>query len=132
MKKAALLTSALRHALATLSASGLTEWPAFRGVNRQGQLGRDALCDHAVALIVKRSIVAGAIARGASEADALATAKRFAGHSLRSGLATSAAANDAPGHLIQAQLRHKKFDTTSGYIQTAMLHRRNAAGMAGL
>ena len=115
-----------------LSASGLNEGPAFRSINRHGQLGDAALCDHAVALIVKRSIVAGAVARGATESDAAATARRFAGHSLRSGLATSAAANDAPGHLIQAQLRHKKFDTTSSYIQNAMLHRRNAAGMAGL
>lgn len=115
-----------------LATSGLTEGPAFRSINRHGQLGDAALCDHAVALIVKRSIVAGAMARGATESDALTTAKRFAGHSLRSGLATSAAANDAPGHLIQQQLRHKKFDTTSGYIQNAMLHRRNAAGMAGL
>ncbi|WP_295844932.1 hypothetical protein [Tardiphaga sp.] len=39
--------------------------------------------------------------------------------------------NDAPGHLIQQQLRHKKFDTTSGYIQSAVLHKRNAADMAG-
>ena len=115
-----------------LSASCITEGAAFRSINRHGQIGGAALCDHAVAFIVKRSIVAGAIARGATKSDALESAKRFAGHSLRSGLATSAAANDAPGHLIQRQLRHKKFDTTSGYIQAADLHRKNAAGMAGL
>jgi integrase len=63
---------------------------------------------------------------------ALATARRFAGHSLRSGLATSAAANDTPGHLIQRQLRHKKFDTTVGYIQDAELLKKNAAAMVGL
>lgn len=125
-------TCPVRAWRAWLAASGLTEGPAFRSVNRHGQLGRDALCDHTVAIVVKRSIVAGAIAKGASEVDAIATAARFAGHSLRSGLATSAAANDAPGHLIQRQLRHKKFDTTSGYIQAAELHRKNAAGMAGL
>ncbi|HEY5505202.1 MAG TPA: hypothetical protein VIK28_08590 [Sedimentisphaerales bacterium] len=48
------------------------------------------------------------------------------------GLATSAAANDAPGYLIQRQLRHAKFDTTSRYIRAGELHRKNAAGMAGL
>jgi len=125
-------TCPVRAWRAWLAASGLTDGPAFRSINRHGQLGRDALCDHTVALVVKRAIVAGAIAKGASEADAIVTAARFAGHSLRSGLATSAAAHDAPGHLIQRQLRHRKFDTTSGYIQAAELHRKNAAGMAGL
>ena len=51
--------------------------------------------------------------------------------SLRSGLATSAAALVVPSHLIRGQLRHQKFDTTSGYIKTAQLHQRNAAGMVG-
>jgi hypothetical protein len=48
------------------------------------------------------------------------------------GLANSAAANDTPGHLIQRQLRHKKFDTTVGYIQDAELLKKNAAAMVGL
>lgn len=34
------------------------------------------------------------------------------GQTLRSGLATAAAAIDAPGHAVQRQLRHKRFDTT--------------------
>ena len=59
-------------------------------------------------------------------------AARFAGHSLRSGLATSASANDAPGQAIQRQLRHKKFDTTMNYIRVGQLFKKNAAGMAGL
>jgi len=56
----------------------------------------------------------------------------FAGHSLRAGLATSAAGNNAPGHLIQQQLRHSRFDTTVGYIRAGQLFKQNAAGMAGL
>jgi hypothetical protein len=43
-----------------------------------------------------------------------------------------AALNDTPSHLIQRQLRHKKFDSTAGHIQAAELHRKNAAGMASL
>jgi integrase len=125
-------TCPVRAWRAWLQASQITVGPAFRSINRHGQLGEAALCDHAVALIVKRSIVAGEMASGASAFNAVVTARRFAGHSLRSGLATSAAANDAAPHLIQRQLRHKKFDTTSGYIQAADLHRKNAAGMAGL
>ena len=125
-------TCPVRAYRAWLQAAGITEGPAFRKIDRHGKIGADALCDHSVAFVIKRTIVAGEIGNGASEQEAAQVAKRFAGHSLRSGLATSAAANRAPGHLIQQQLRHKKYDTTSGYIQSALLHSENAAGMAGL
>jgi integrase len=125
-------TCPVRAWRAWLEVSKITEGPAFRSVNRHGQLGADPLCDHSVAFVIKRAIVAGAVAGGASKEEAVATAKKFAGHSLRSGLATSAAANRAPGHLIQRQLRHKKFDTTAGYIREAELLIENAAAMAGL
>jgi hypothetical protein len=62
--------------------------------------------------------------------EAETAAARFAGHSLRSGLATSASANDAPGQAIQRQLRHKKF--AMKYIRSGQLYKKNAAGMAGL
>ena len=82
--------------------------------------------------MIKRAVTAGEIANGASAAEAMMTASKFAGHSLRAGLATSAAFNDAPGHLIQAQLRHKKLDTTMKYIRAGELFKKNAAGMVGL
>jgi integrase len=113
-------------------AGQISEGPIFRQINRHGHVGAEALCDHSVAFIIKRAIVAGELGNGASKEEALATARRFAGHSLRSGLATSAAANDTPGHLIQRQLRHKKFDTTVGYIQDAELLKKNAAATVGL
>jgi len=106
-------TCPVRAWRAWLEVSKITEGPAFRSVNRHGQLGGDPLCDHSVAFVIKRAIVAGAVEGGASKEEAAATAKKFAGHSLRSGLATSAAANRAPGHLIQRQLRHKKSSTPS-------------------
>ena len=59
-------------------------------------------------------------------------AARYAGHSLRSGLATSAAMGGAAGHQIQKHLRHKRYDTTAGYIRAASLFKDNAAGAAGL
>ncbi|WP_083514632.1 site-specific integrase [Bradyrhizobium manausense] len=125
-------TCPVRAYRAWLQAAGITEGPAFRSINRHGTLGGDALCDHSVALVIKRAIVAGEIANGAAKSEAAATARRFAGHSLRSGLATSAAVHEVAGHLIQRQLRHKKYETTSGYIQDAELLRKNAAGMVGL
>ena len=58
--------------------------------------------------------------------------ERFSGHSLRAGLATSAAMKDIPEHLIQKQTRHKSVDVLRGYIREGELFKRNAAGMLGL
>ena len=107
------------------------EGPAFRGINRHGRLSSKALSNHSIALVIKRALMAGEIANGASAAEAM-TASKFAGHSLRAGLATSAAFNDTADHLIQAQLRHKKLDTTMKYIRAGELFKKNAAGMVGL
>lgn len=115
-----------------IEVSGLSDGPVFRGISRHGALAATPLSDKAVALVVKRAVAAAAIANGATKTDAWALAAQFAGHSLRSGLATSAAANDAPGHAIQRQLRHRKFETTAGYIRTGQIFRQNAAGMVGL
>jgi integrase len=114
------------------AASGIVIGPAFRSVDRHGHMGAEAISDKTVATIVKRTVVAGEMIGGATPAEAKRMARRFAGHSLRAGLATSAAANDAPGHAIQRQLRHKRFDTTQGYIRSGELFKKNAAGFAGL
>lgn len=115
-----------------LAAAGIESGPAFRGINRHGQLAADAISDKAVALIVKRTIRAAAVANGATDQEADTIAARFSGHSLRAGLATSAAAAGADGFIIQKHLRHRKAETTAGYIRTGQLFRNNAAGAAGL
>ncbi|OSI79409.1 tyrosine-type recombinase/integrase [Bradyrhizobium canariense] len=125
-------TCPVRAWRAWLDVSGINAGPAFRSIDRHGRMGEDPLCAHSIALIVKRAAIAGELANGATQADAEAAAKKFAGHSLRRGLATSAARNKAPGHLIQKQLRHRKYDTTAGYIEEAQLHDENAASYAGL
>ncbi|MCJ2038257.1 site-specific integrase [Methylobacterium sp. J-059] len=125
-------TCPVRNFRAWLKAAKIKTGPAFRPITRHGKLGEKAITGRAVARIVKRAIVAQAMADGASRRQAEQRAEAFSGHSLRSGLATSAAANDAPGHAIQKQLRHKRFDTTAGYIRTGQLFKQNAAGMAGL
>jgi site-specific recombinase XerD len=125
-------TCPVRAYAAWIETSQLKEGPAFRAIDRHGHLAVDALTDRSIALIVKRAVIAGEIAHGAPEVEARVTARKFAGHSLRAGLATSAAANGAPGHLIQKQLRHSKFETTARYIRSAELFKQNAAGQAGL
>ena len=117
-----------KYAVSVAAASGNVAKDAFVSTLS----GAKTIGDKAVASIVKRTVVDGEILNGATKAEAALTARKFAGHSLRSGLATSAAANDAPGHAIQRQLRHKRFDTTQGYIRSGELFKKNAAGMAGL
>lgn len=125
-------TCPVRSYRAWITAAELKEGPAFRPIDRYGRIGSEAVTDRAVARIVQRTIEAAALAEGHSPEEARRLAGFYAGHSLRSGLATSAAANDAPGHAIQRQLRHKRFDTTSGYIRSGQLFKQNPAGMAGL
>jgi integrase len=106
---------------AWIKAAKIEAGPIFRGVDRWGRIGATAITPHAVALVVK------------SAADRIGLAPEgFAGHSLRAGLATSAAINDAPAHLIQKHLRHARQDTTTRYIREGERFKRNAAGMVGL
>jgi site-specific recombinase XerD len=125
-------TCPVRSYIAWALAAGITAGPAFRAIDRHGHMSDHALTDKAVTIIVKRAIVAAEKITGATQAEADRTAERFAGHSLRAGLATSASANDAPASAIQRQLRHKKFDTTMRYIRDGQIFKKNAAGMAGL
>src|SRR5438128_1878915 len=73
---------------AYLKAAGIDSGPLFRGVNRHGQL-QGRLSDRTVALVVKRRVEVVGL-----------DPERFAGHSLRAGLATSAAAAGASERAI--------------------------------
>jgi integrase len=85
-----------------------------------------------VAKVVKRTAYAAAIAKGADEKTAQAFAANFSGHSLRAGLATSAAAAGVPERAIMAQTGHKRTDTLRKYIRLGSLFRENAAAQVGL
>jgi site-specific recombinase XerD len=115
---------------AWLKLANIEAGPVFRSISRHGHMSAQALTGAAVALIVKRIVFNSAIADGFTMAEASVRAETFAGHSLRAGLATSAAENDAPGHAIQRQLRHKSFQTTIGYIRNGSLFKGNAASFA--
>ncbi len=62
----------------------------------------------------------------------MAFAANFSGHSLRAGLATSAAAAGVPERAIMAQTGHKRTDTLRKYIRLGSLFRENAAAQVGL
>jgi integrase len=109
------------HAVqAWLAASGITKGAIFRHVDRHGKMhGR--LSGYAVALVVKRH----------AEAAGLDAAK-YAGHSLRAGLATSAAIGGASERAIMAQTGHRSVSMVRRYIRDGSLFRENAAAKAGL
>lgn len=115
---------------AWLAISGISTGPIFRPITRHGRMGQQAISGAGIALVVKRVIGKAALAEGLTFENAAAIAKTFSGHSLRSGLATSAAKNGAPGHAIQRQLRHKSFTTTLEYIRIGSLFEGNAASFA--
>lgn len=75
---------------AWLDMAGITEGPVFRPINRHGHLGKARLSDKAVALVVKRT----AAAAGLDPA-------QYAGHSLRAGLVTQAAANGEEAYSVR-------------------------------
>ena len=56
----------------------------------------------------------------------------FAGHSLRAGLATSAAASGKSEHAIMNQTGHRSLPTLRRYIREGNLFRDNAADGLGL
>jgi integrase len=79
------------------------------------------LCDHQLAKIIKRL----AARSGLDPAS-------FSGHSLRSGLATSAAEGGASERAIMDQTRHRSLKQVRKYIRRGSLFKDNAAARSGL
>jgi integrase len=79
------------------------------------------LTDQSVALVVKRCAKAAGL-----------DWERYAGHSLRSGLATAAAMADVSERAIMAQTGHKSLPMVRRYIRDGSLFRSNAAAAVGL
>jgi site-specific recombinase XerD len=101
--------------------SKISTGPLFRPIGRYGKLSTKRLTGNAVATIVKKY---------AKEVGL--DAKTFSGHSLRSGLATAAAAAGASERSIMNQTRHNSVAMLRRYIRDGSLFRENAAGVVGL
>ena len=114
-------TCSVRAWRAWLELSGITEGAAFHPVDRHGHIGATRLSGHAVALVLKRH----ALRAGLDPAE-------VAGHSLRAGLATSAAAAGVPERVIAMQTGHKGTVMLRRYIREGSLFRENAASAVGL
>jgi integrase len=92
---------------AWLNAAGIATGPLFRSLRKGGKVGA-RLTDRSVAEIVK-----GHAARVGLD-PAL-----FAGHSLRAGFLTSAAARGASIFKLMDVSRHRSVDTLRGYVRDA-------------
>ncbi|MFN3652635.1 MAG: site-specific integrase [Armatimonadota bacterium] len=114
-------TCPVRSLQAWMRMAGIESGPLFRGVTRHGQLQPGRLSDRAVALVVKRAAAAAGL-----------DPDLYSGHSLRAGLATSAAAAGASERAIMAQTGHKSVQMVRRYIRDGSLFRENAAGQVGL
>ena len=95
--------------------------PLFRVMNRHSQVLPKRLSAEAVAIVVKRSVEKLGYEPAA-----------FGGHSLRAGLATSAAASGKSERAIMSQTGHRSLTTVRHYIRDGNLFRDNAAGGLGL
>lgn len=104
-----------------LIAAGLTQGPLFRGVDPHGHVGRTRLSDKTVARVVKAAAAAAGF-----------DARQYAGHSLRAGLATSAAQAGVAERVIMAQTGHKSLPMVRKYIREGSLFTQNAAAEVGL
>jgi integrase len=115
------ITCPVRALSSWLEAGGIAAGPLFRPLNRHSQILPGRLSDRAVARVVQRA----ALAAGLDPAE-------FAGHSLRAGLATSAAAAGVSERAIMAQTGHKSLPMVRRYIRAGSLFNDNAAAGVGL
>ena len=115
-----LATCPVRALQEWLSAGSIIEGALFVGINRHGTpQGRLSAC--AVALIVKKVVAAAGL-----------NPDLYAGHSLRAGLATSAAMAGVSERSIMNQTGHKSVMMVRRYIRDGSLFRENAAAGIGL
>ena len=100
-----------------LATSGIVDRALFWPIDRHGQIGLKPLSGEAVCLIVKERVHAAGI-----------DPSGYSGHSLRAGLATSAAQAGVPSWKIRQQTGHTSDAMLARYIRNGELFSENAAG----
>ncbi|HEX7855051.1 MAG TPA: site-specific integrase [Sphingobium sp.] len=101
--------------LAWMLAAGHSDGPLFRRLTRRDELTADRMSDRAVARLVQRCAAAAGYDPG-----------HYAGHSLRAGFLTEAAANRASIFKMQDVSRHKSVQVLSEYVRNAELFEDHA------
>ena len=114
-------TCPIRALRAWRAAGGVDSGPLFRPVDRHDHVQAGRLTDRGVARVVQRAALRAGLDPG-----------RYAGHSLRAGLATAAAQGGAPERAIMAQTGHRSLTMVRRYIRSGSLFTENAAAYTGL
>jgi integrase len=104
-----------------LHQSSVLTGAVFRAVNRHGRVRDRRLSGVDVARVVKKL----------AEREGL-DPEKYAGHSLRSGHATSAAIGGASEREIMNQTGHRSVEMVRRYIRDTNLFRENSGGKVGL
>ncbi|SFV09306.1 site-specific integrase [Alicyclobacillus macrosporangiidus] len=104
-----------------IEAAQLTSGPLFRRVTKNREIGDHALSDKTVARLVKKYCEYIGL-----------DPRKYAGHSLRAGLATSAAMAGVSERAIMAQTGHRSVMMVRRYIRDGNVFRENAAARIGL
>jgi integrase len=100
-----------------LEVSKIVSGPVFRAINRGGGIGQSQLSPQSVALILKEYAKAVGL-----------NPDNISGHSLRSGLVTSAIQAGVAVHKIQQRTGHRSVEMLARYIRDAGLFDSNASG----
>jgi len=111
----------VRALRAWLASAGIAHGPLFQAIDRHGNLLPGRLSPQGVARAVKRAAVAAKL-----------DPAKYAGHSLRAGLATAAAEAGVSERAIMAQTGHKSLPMVRKYIRSGSIFRENAAAEVGL
>lgn len=114
------LTCPVRSLEDWLDASGITEGPLFRRIDRHENI-LEGLTPQSVRLIVKSCCEQVGL-----------DSKKYGAHSLRSGFCSTAAKAGKAEHQIMKQTRHKRADSLQRYIKKVNLFDDNAASGIGL
>ncbi|HEY1292775.1 MAG TPA: site-specific integrase [Chloroflexota bacterium] len=115
------LTCPVRGVQRWLEAAEISRGAVFRAVDRHDNVSSERLSDRSIARLVKEH----------AELVGL-DPSRYAGHSLRAGLATSAADGGASDRAIMRQTGHRSTAMVNRYVREGRLFRDNAAVLAGL
>ena len=104
-----------------LEQAGLTSGPLFLSMSRYGKIQQGRLSGIDVARVVKKLALRSGL-----------DAAKYAGHSLRAGHATSAAASGATERSIMNQTGHRSVQMVRRYIREGSLFSDNSGGKLGL
>lgn len=107
----------VRHLADWLAYARIERGPIFRSIDRHGNIAPDRLSAEAVSTILKKRVEAAGF-----------DPATFSGHSLRAGLATSAAMAGASSWKIRQQTGHKSDAMLARYIRDGDVFNDNATG----